>query len=181
MNKLVPGTTPRYSRADVQSILQTYLEYDPKEVCILAIEGYYADTMGIPGHNDIGVYDDAIFIVGPDCFISFNANTDPSRRKQRMADLNAGVWLYKLGIHGLSKPEAKQYKALVQAAPVTVTRWLQGEDTGFFGINIHRGSYTGTSSLGCQTIWPDQWQSFISTVELQMKKLGQKTIKYLKV
>ncbi len=181
MTKLVPGSTPRYSRANVEAILDTYPEWNPRELSLLGIEGYYADTMGVPGQNDIGIYDDAIFIIGPDCFISFNANTDPSRRRQRMADLDAGVWEYKLGIHGLSKPKAKQYKALVQAKAVTVTRWQVGKETGFFGINIHRGSYTGTSSLGCQTIYPDQWTSFISTVETQMKKLGQKTIKYLKV
>jgi hypothetical protein len=46
------------------------------------------------------------------------------------------------------------------------------EDTGSgFGINIHRGSYNGTSSEGCQTIHPDQWQTFISMATDHMKRL----------
>jgi lysozyme len=91
-----------------------------------------------------------------------------------MAHLKAGVWYaHKLDYHGGS---AGAYRAICQRLKdVTVIRdGLNGtsyEDTGRFGINIHRGSYNGTSSLGCQTIHPDQWQSFISMAMDHMKRL----------
>jgi hypothetical protein len=39
-------------------------------------------------------------------------------------------------------------------------------------INIHRGGRKGTSSLGCQTIHPDQWQAFYAMTRSEMKKVG---------
>src|SRR5262245_48185267 len=117
------------------------------------------------GENDRGIYDDALFIVSPETFVAFNANVDPSVFRRGIAALEAGGVRYKLGIHGLSRPAAQCYKALVQAGPVTVRRDETGNDTGWFGINIHRGGVSGTSSLGCQTIVPDQWPTFIAPVE----------------
>lgn len=181
MTQFFPNSTPNLTRDKVEEILAKHGLDPSTEVCVVLIEAYYLNTMGKPGQNDIGIYDDAAFIIGPDVFMKFNANTDPSRRRRAMADLDPGVWLYKLGIHGLSKPKHKQYEALVQAADVTVTRYEMGKDTGKFGINIHRGGYRGTSSLGCQTIYPPQWLQFIANVKQQMKLCGQHTIRVVKV
>jgi hypothetical protein len=152
---------------------------------ILGRRGYYRDSMGAPGRNDRNLYDDAIAVYFPaegeraEVYQTFNANTDPSREAPGIAVLKPGVWRYQLGIHNLSKPPAERYPALVQADEVTVGRDDRGEDTGWFGINIHRGGYTTTSSLGCQTIWPGQWSAFFKLVRVEMHARALATIPYV--
>lgn len=148
---------------------------------LLGQRGYYRDTMGEEGMNDRGIYDDAISLHTPDFFKAWNANTDPSRFRDAIATLRPGVWDYKLGIHGLSKPKDRQYEALVQADVVRVIRDGGKLDAGFFGINIHKGGYTTTSSEGCQTIYPDQWADMIGSVKREMTRLKLSTIPYVLV
>lgn len=133
-----------------------------------------------PGQNVRGTYDDAICIVDVLNFETFNANTDPSKFGRGVATVVAPqVCLYKLGIHNLNKEKSKQYPALVQATEIAVTRdGLSAEDTGFFGINIHRGGTTTPGSEGCQTIPPLQWDSFFLCVKDTMKMRNCTTIKY---
>jgi hypothetical protein len=157
--------------------------YDRSEKCLLL--GFRPWFLGNRPGNERGIYDDAIVVVSPTASIAYNANTDPSYvRKGRgtgaskgMACLKTGCWLYKIGTH------RGNYTALVQADEVTVIRDGNPNypDTGFFGINIHRGSRNSTSSLGCQTIHPDQWASFITTAMAEMKRHGQKVIPYVLV
>lgn len=176
---IVPISTPKQGLSDTQKIIDKFKVKD--KVCIVGVRGYYKDTMGEKGINDRSIYDDAIFIVAPECYVSFNANCDPGAHKKGIATLKAGLWRYKLGIHGLSKPKILQYTALVQAEKVTVDRDDEGQDYGFFGINIHKGGMNSVSSLGCQTIYPPQWASFIETVKAQLKKHDQKTVPYILV
>ena len=68
-------------------------------VMILAIWGYYKDSMGKPGENDRGLYDDAMFFTGPSLFIAVNANTDPSKYKSHIANLIPGLHYYKKGMY----------------------------------------------------------------------------------
>lgn len=174
---IVPPSKPAQKRAVTESLLrQAGIQ---SGVALVGIPGYYLDTMGAPGKNDRGIYDDAIILVSPSVHATFNANTDPSSFRPGIATLKPGLWSYKLGIHGLSKPVSRQYEALVQAAPVTVLRDKQGEESGWFGINIHRGSYNSTSSLGCQTIYPAQWAGFLALVKQEMARAGQTRIPYL--
>lgn len=174
---IVPSNRPGLSRSFARELLAA-ARIDAK-VALVARRGYYRDTMGDPGENDINIYDDAIALVSPTAYATFNANCDPSRRAPGMANLKAGVWLYKIGIHGLSRPKEFRYKALVQAKPVTVVRDDRGDDTGMFGVNIHRGGHATTSSLGCLTIHPSQWPGFIALVEEEMQRHGQMTIPLL--
>lgn len=170
-------TQPKLTQADAQVILNKFSLIDA--VIVLGIRGYYKTTMGNPVKNDRGIYDDALFIISPDIYAAFNANTDPSIYRPHIASLKEGVWRYAPGIHHIGKPNA--YPAFVQAAKVTVLRDGEGEDTGFFGINIHRGSVNSTSSEGCQTIYPAQWDSFYHTVVDQLKRYKQKSFPYVLV
>lgn len=179
MSRLLPPNRPMQPRALTAAVLAEAGVHHA--VALLAKRAYFLDTMGQPGVNDRGIYDDAIILLGPNVYATFNANTDPSIFRPGIASLEPGLYSYKVGVHGLSKPASQRYTALVQAGPVTVRRDSQGLDTGMFGINIHRGSYSGTSSLGCQTIFPDQWPGFIALVQEQLKRAGQKTIPYLLV
>jgi hypothetical protein len=101
---------------------------------------------------------------------SFPATTDPGvfwlknpLNPQGTAILKAGQYLnsHVIGLH------RSKYLALVQRAPVTVIREIKRdgtfdfggkEDTGLFGINIHRALQEGTTkyidkfSAGCQVL-----------------------------
>lgn len=102
-------------------------------------------------------------------FHQFKATTDPGTfwlenplNPQGTAILKHGQYI---GSHGIGLHRGK-YLALVQKRPITVMRdydrnatldFMNGkEDTGMFGINIHRASVSGTTksvdkySAGCQ-------------------------------
>lgn len=161
-------TKPRLSRGQVISKLPR----ETKFPCIVGIRGYYKDEMGKKSVNDRGIYDDAIYIIEENLAYSFNGNTDPSRHGMNhkigrgLAVLKAGKYEYKIGIHGLSREKSKQYEALIQEEAVTIKRDVTDtEHKGFFGINIHRGGINSTSSEGCQTIHPSQWDEFMTLVK----------------
>ena len=156
-------------------------------VVLIGIRGYFRDTMGAIGKNDRGIYDDALFWLNlkTGFLASYNGNVDPSGYRKGvgtgsakgMAQLKSGAYRYKTGIHNGSKPHA----AFRQADVVTVIRdgTPTYEDTGFFGINIHRGGQNSTSSLGCQTIPPVQWDDFKETGYALLKNAKQNTFCYI--
>lgn len=180
----VPSSKPKLTASEAEQILKSKkIDRKTFPVCVLAVRGYYLNSMGKRGANDRGIYDDAAFICSPTLFASVNWNTDPSSyRKGRgrgsskgMASLKLGVWDYKIGRH------KKVYPAGNQADAVTVIRdGIDGdyEDMGWFGINLHPGG-RGTSSLGCQTAPPNQWPSFITPLVAELKRYDQKTFKYV--
>jgi lysozyme len=154
----------------------------PEKVILLGIRGYYKRTMGNPEMNDRNIYDDAIFLISPDNFSAWNANTDPSKFRKGIATLKAGIHYYRKGNHGISKPGGG-YPALRPATrgeKLPVTRDGAGDDFGI-AINIHKGSINSTSSEGCQTIKPDQWSDFINEVYGEMDRYKQDKIPYVLV
>jgi hypothetical protein len=182
---LPPSGRPKKTWQQLRDVLDKYAVRLDHPV-VFGWRGYFLDSMGLKGKNDRAVYDDACFLWSPNegQSVGYNFNTDPSRFRKGygtaestkgMALLTTGVWCYKLGLH------KGEYKALVQADPVTVIR--DGDpsyqDHGWFGINIHRGGQWTTSSLGCQTVPPSQWADFIMTVEQYMKEAGKKRINYV--
>jgi lysozyme len=153
---------------------------------VVGYRGYYAGTMGGAG-NDSGIYDDAIFLVSPDHFSAYNANTDPSTRRAGIgtdkntrgrARLQPGVWIvYRFDIHG--SPTDPHFALCQRGGNVRVMRDGTPDypHEGKFGINIHRGGHTKTSSLGCQTIFRPQWDGFINAAIDQGKRYHGKAWK----
>lgn len=156
--KILPANRPQLTKEELMDMIHAaYPNFVAPDIFWAGIRGYYKKTLGDPNSNDRAMYDDAIFIVGSQDFYTFNGNCDPARFQRGIATLKPGVWpVYKFDKH------KGVYMALCQrAGKVTVTRDQKGEDTGMFGINIHRGGSYGTSSAGCQTIPPSQWEDFI--------------------
>ncbi|GAO44111.1 hypothetical protein [Flavihumibacter petaseus] len=164
----VPDMRPRMTDTELINLCkdrQAPLDFEKHPIWVVGLRGYYLQSMGDPTRNDRGIYDDALFIITNRIFLAFNANTDPAVYKKGMPTLLPGIWtVYRLDDH---RPVsgAPHYPALCQrGGPVTVERDQTGPDTGNHGINIHRGGYEKVSSVGCQTIYPDQWKEFINTV-----------------
>ncbi|MBX3253903.1 MAG: hypothetical protein KF862_07145 [Chitinophagaceae bacterium] len=153
----------------------------PESVYMVGIRGYYLNSMGKEGENDRGIYDDAIILVAPNLYQTYNANTDPSKYRKGIATLVPGLHYYRKGKHGITKPGGG-YPAL---RPDNIREELpvarDGQEGIFKGIaiNIHKGGYTTTSSEGCQTVYPSQWDAFITNVYKAMDREGQRRIPYI--
>lgn len=176
---------PGISYPNVLQLLQdNKLQMANEKVALVGIRGYFRDTMGAKGKNDIGIWDDALIWVDQTQCTAFNGNTDPSRHYNNVATLRAGIWTYKIGLHGFGRATPPYY-AFRQAEPVTVDRYIDGvhskEDTGNFAINIHRGGPSTTSSAGCQTVPPAQWMAFKEYGYMLLARHKKPTFKYLLV
>lgn len=164
---------PHLAPVAIEALLAPYaIDSSRNPLIIIGVRGFFAAMGSTPG-NDRNIYDDAIFLYAPSLGIcaGYNGNTDPSKyrpgygfddKTKGMATLMPGAWpVYRFALH------RNQYEALCQkAGTVTVTR--DGNppyaDTGYFGINIHKGgNFTSTGSEGCQTIYGGQWEEFIGT------------------
>jgi lysozyme len=173
----MPSAKPRLTSADLLGRIAPHnIDRSQYPVIIASIRAYYRDSMGVPGANDRDLYDDAIFVHSPSAMVAFNGNTDASKFRKGlgfgankgMAMLQAGCWY----AHGFGKH--KGYPAIIQRhAEVTVVRDGKNgnyPDTGWFGINIHRGGRNTTGSEGCQTLHPDQWDSFLALVTGEVQR-----------
>jgi len=127
--------------------------------------------------------------------VDFVSTTDPGTywlQKPMNVDgtaiLKAGQWAYKIGSH-------RGYKALNQRGKVTVIRdydrnaildFNNGkETTGYYGINIHKASASGTStnvdkwSAGCQVIAnANDFLEMMALVQRSVDKYGDSNFYY---
>lgn len=155
---------------------------------VFGVRGYFA-----PSKNKRGIYDDAIFVETTDGDrMAFNGNVDPSRSyKAGLASLetNQIVW-YVPGLHGVSRKNP--YSAFRQASVCVVRRdggtgngkslgngLFQDRPNSRFWINLHKGGYNTTSSAGCQTVPPQQWDAFHSLIHSLLKRYSIKQFPYL--
>lgn len=149
------------------------VQFDPnKHVIAVAIRGFDLDE-GVKGQNDRRIWDDRVFIVTPTEIKAFESNTDPNGYRKGygtgeakgMACLKKGVWFFGKGNH-------KGTPAFRQCIPFTVVRDGNPsyDHTGWHAINWHSGGQTSTSSLGCQTLKPNDFLAMRSYVYSQMEK-----------
>ena len=176
--RVLPGSRPQLPREEAERKLAAFGVKVDRPI-ILGERGYYQDSMGVRDKNDRGIFDDALIIISPRAYRTFNGNTDPSTKGGRLAVLQPGVWDFEEGIHGRSKPVAKQYEALIQAGPVTVLRDNGVKETGWFGINIHHAGFNTTTSAGCQTVYMGQWDEFRGLYKAELAFYAQERIPYV--
>lgn len=180
---------PKATRALVESVAAAHwATHGPAGVAmptryIVGVRGYRRDTMGKPGVNDFGIWDDAMFYVAPGIFLPENANTDPSRvgwspsAGKPMAVLNAGCWPFRRGPHKGVTPagrqmdptEAKAVKAPFDGRFAVTRTYAVGDrrnyiEAGYYAINMHPGGIGNTSSAGCQTLPADRAKNFLKRV-----------------
>ncbi|NKJ92817.1 glycoside hydrolase family protein [Rhizobium leguminosarum bv. viciae] len=187
-SQLLPISRPKQPPEMTRKAFAKFFDLVPADgranaVAILAVRGYYLNSMGKEAANDRGVYDDAMFVIEPDDVYSFNGNTDPGKFGRGIAKLKSHQAVrYRPGLHGFSRKDGP-YPAFRQDSDCTVTRDETGDVTDDashrFWINLHRGGVTTTSSLGCQTVPPNQWNEFKTLVDKLLKKHGQQTFYYL--
>jgi hypothetical protein len=178
MPKIIPNSRPQLKREEAEKLLPAF-DRSKYPVCVLAIRGYYKETMGNPVKNDFGIYDDAFIVIAPGVYRTFNANTDPSVLNSKLAILKTGFHWYKKGIHGITHADGgyAAFRPANKEEKLPVTR--NGKDDWGIAINIHKGGYGQTSSEGCQTLYPDQWIEFKYLVYDQMSTYNQKELPYI--
>ena len=155
--------TPQLSASELREIIAVN-GVDSSEVSLVAIRGYYLDSMGKHGRNDRRLYDDAIFVCHPNGIERYQANTDPNGWRNKTSS-RKGMAMLKTGIHIFGKGLHRGSQAFRQCEPFTVHRDGDSRlDCGFHAINLHSGGYSSTSSLGCQTIPKSTWRRFKSNL-----------------
>lgn len=179
----LPPRRPKQTAATTRAVFDMHRHLiDPRHrhagVSVLFVRGYYSRSFGRVG-NDRAVYDDAAFLITPDRVTPFNANADPSVYRRRVATIAPDqAIMYRPGKHGISRGGG--YDAFRQASDVTVIRDGLGEDrdhaNGRFWVNLHRGDARHTSSLGCLTITPEQWDEFRALGYAALDAAGQELL-----
>lgn len=180
MKVILPPARPRRDKDRISKILK-FFELGNSLPIIIFVRGYYLDSMGVKGKDDLNIYDDAAFLVGDGLglFESYNANTNPSvpfRGGRYLAQLNLGRYRFAQGLH---KGKYKALRSFPEGVTLPCTR--NGELSTCSHINIHKGSTNPKAadlvwSEGCLTIPDIQYGDFIARVYDAMDRHDMKTI-----
>ncbi len=211
---------PQLAESDIVETLNRIINADAgilssdelREACpvmVLAVRGYYRDTMGEKGENDFGIFDDAAFLIdlraeaGSRIIGRYRWNTDPSRSGHNpgvgkgYAILQPGVWPFYRGMH---KGKYQAWRQHEEGTPrqQALSRFFrdmrkhgwfriwrgqigQQDQWGYQAINIHPGGVENTSSWGCQTApnTADQWGQFLEPSYQLTRATGQPFLPYV--
>ena len=162
----------------------------------LAVRGYRFKTMGNPERNDVGIFDDAFFLVTPDGFYPENANTDPSRLGwnpgvgKPYGMLQPGVWWFYPGAHRGVSPAFRQADdaatgrrlGIPHDGAFHVMRMWGHDDPrnflewGYQQVNIHPAGMNTTSSWLCLTLPLDRAKNWLRIATLALRKNKQRLL-----
>lgn len=155
-------------------------------VSLVGLRGYFANSVGIKGANDVNVYDDAMLVLENQQIVGrYNANTDPSKQEGR-AHLLPGIYTFYRGRH---KNRIDAFRAYPEGVVWKCERMQNGvmiPSTCSY-INIHDGGITNTWSEGCQTlpgakaasVWENQFAEMRDLVYKLMRQHSQLVVGYL--
>lgn len=188
------------SKTQLKVIEAARLIPDRFKVKVVAVRDYKK----VDGSNKVGAYDDAIFVLAPGVNRFFKSNSDPSRLgwnpgvNKPFAQLSIGLHYFIKGYHKGRYPAFRQPDKSIQSqvkilensglkksdADFKVIRSYGNGDsrnyteTGYYAINIHKGTDYGTSSWGCQTLTPSDWEVFKKLTYDEMIKYKQLVLPY---
>lgn len=152
---LLPPSKPRLSADALHQAIAPYvIDRVLYPLIIVGIRGYYRNSLGKPGTNDRGLYDDALFVDSTNVTAAFNGNTDPSVARPGEAVLQPGAYFaHRLDIHHGAKAA---YPAVCQReGDVAVLRdGAQQAVKGRVGINIHKGGNRTTEARAVKPFLP---------------------------
>lgn len=178
---------PKINDAETDMLVRQHFTAATEPVILLVgIRGYFLNTVGKAGVNDINVYDDAMIVRHRgDNVATFNANTDPSKQRTGLAQLKVGVYQFYKGRH---KNRLDAFRAYPEGVKLPCTRETANGvwDGEAQFINIHDGGDSDTWSAGCQTlpgakskIYGNQFGAFRDLVYKLMDKEQALTVTYL--
>ena len=201
MSLFVPTTLPKASRELVIEKATAGWLADGNEgplpkVFFFMVRGYRKTSMGDPTRNDVGINDDAGFLVTPDAFYPENMNTDPSRLGwnpgvgKPYGMLQPGVWWFYPGPHKGHRPSFRQADDADVAKRLGIPHegkfkvmrmWGYNDprnylEWGHQQVNIHRQVISSTSSWLCLTVPFDRSDRWLQIATDALQVHGQKII-----
>lgn len=167
-----PRALPRLSRpALMQALSRNGVNAEQRErggVMLVGVRGFHAPMLRREG-ADRWLYEDALFVISPEAFMSWHANLDPAGWRRDMGlptpenapTLKAGLY----AAHRYGKLGGRDPALIQTAGPVDVT-WpdLPHGQPVERTMPIRRGTVAAPAAAAGVPVAPRQWDSFIATV-----------------